>query len=294
MHSVKLINKVAPYCPQIATFRSIFLSLRVFDQHGQIKMLNGQHCGTVAVGNRTLGLLSEFDKDLLGRYLQEIALPAGSVLCERGGKEEYVYFPHRGAVSMIAAMADGSAVEIAAIGRDGVVGSLSALGLPQAFAKTVVSVELGAVQIATRRLHEILPKTGTLGAALSADAGRLMFQAQQVSGCNALHPIEQRLARLLLRAADCLGGNRIPFTQELMSQMLGVQRTTVNLVIRMMATAGAVNNRRGWVEIVDRLRLEAKACECYACVRDQTKGTTLPFEHAWQSVAQGSVGEILF
>ena len=67
-------------------------------------MLNGQHCGTVAVGNKALGLLSEFDKNLLGPYLREIALPAGSVLCERGGKEEYIYLPHRGAVSMIAAI----------------------------------------------------------------------------------------------------------------------------------------------------------------------------------------------
>jgi len=259
-------------------------------------MLSGQGGGPAAYGNRILALFSESDIDLLSPHLQDVVLPEQSVLSERNDREEHVYFPYRGTASLLAPMADGTAVELAITGRDGVIGCLSALGLPQAFAKTVVNVEMGAHRIATRRLSEILPRAETLRMALSAEAGRLMFQVQQLSGCNALHPIEQRLARLLLHSADCLGDNNIPFTQELMSQMLGVQRTTINLVVRSMVTTGIVRSRRGRVEIIERRVLESKACECYASIRSQLGRATSPLGHAAQSAPQESdaVGGALF
>jgi CRP-like cAMP-binding protein len=217
--------------------------------------------------NWVLGSLPESDQNLMWPHLQDVVMAQETLLCARDGNEEQVYFPYRGSASLIVQTANGSAIEIAAIGRDGVIGCLTALGMQRAFAMAVVNIELGAFRIATARLLELLPKTETLRAALVADAERLMFQVLQLSGCNALHPIEERVARLLLRAADCLGSGVIPLTQEVMSQMLGVQRTTVNLVIRMMANAGAVRSRRGHVEIIDRSILEGRTCECYASVR---------------------------
>lgn len=219
--------------------------------------------------NRVLATISESDRELLRPHLQDVVLPEQSIVCERDRKEEQVYFPCRGTASLIAQLADGSTIELATIGRDGTIGGLGVLGLQRAFATAVVNVELYALRIATGRLLELLPRTETLRWALVADAEKLLFQVQQLGGCNALHPIEKRLARLLLRSADCLGGNSIPLTQELMSQLLGVQRTTVNLVIRMMANAGAVRSRRGHVEIVDRSALESRSCECYRSVRNR-------------------------
>jgi CRP-like cAMP-binding protein len=236
------------------------------------------HIGGFAVvsGNWVLGGLSEFDKNLLRPHLQDVVLPPESLLCARDRKEEQLYFPYRGTASLIAQTANGGTIEMATVGRDGVVGCLTALGMQRGFATAVANVELGAFRIATTRLLELLPNAETLRAALVADAERLLFQIQQLSGCNALHPIEERVARLLLRAADCLGSSVIPLTQELMSQMLGVQRTTVNLVIRMMANAGAVRSRRGHVEIIDRSILESRTCECYASVRRCLESSVAP------------------
>jgi CRP-like cAMP-binding protein len=219
-------------------------------------------------GNVVLAKLSDVDKNLLKPHLQEIVLPAETVLCERSGKEEQVYFPFRGTVSLVAQSANGNTIDLAMVGRDGVIGCLAAVGLPHAFVRTVVNAELGALRIATTRVLEILPKSETLRCALVADAARLMFQVHQLGGCNAFHPIRARLARLLLRASDCLDADEIPFTQESMSRMLGVQRTTVNLILRIMADGGAVRSRRGHIEIINRSVLESVACECYESIRN--------------------------
>ena len=207
--------------------------------------LIGQFGRTAASGNGVLGEISELDRDLLRPHLQDIVFPEGAVLNDRDQRVEHVYFPYRGMASLMAQLATGSTIELAAIGREGVIGGLAALGFQRAFATSVVHVELGAFRIATSRLVECLPRAESLKIALAAHVERMMFQVQQLSGCNALHPIEARLARLLLRTADCLGSNSVPLTQELIAQLLGVQRTTANLVIRLLATAGAVRSRRG-------------------------------------------------
>jgi len=88
-----------------------------------------------------------------------------------------------------------------------------------------------------------------------------------VAACNALHPVEARMARWLLHIHDRIDGNFIPLTQEALSQLLGVRRTTVTLVVPKLRASGAVRSaRRGLVEI-DRPRLEEAACECYEVMR---------------------------
>jgi CRP-like cAMP-binding protein len=253
-------------------------------------MLNNQsNWFSAGSGNHVFGEISDSDRELLKPHLQEIVLPAESVLCERDRTAEHLYFPRCGTASLVVQLSDGSTVELATIGRDGVLGSLAALGVQHALATAVVGIELRALRIATNRLLDILPRTETLRRVLVADAGRLMFQVQQLCGCNALHPIEKRLARLLLRVADCLDSNIIPLTQEMMSQSLGVQRTTVNLVIRMMANIGAVRCRRGHVEIIDRLALQTRSCECYASVRDRLGGARAT---ARDRLAHGQVADV--
>jgi CRP-like cAMP-binding protein len=166
------------------------------------------------------------------------------------------------------------------IGPDGAVGSLAVLGIGRAHAGAVIRVDTRAFRIAVSRLMDILPDAKFLAASLVADAEALIGRIHQMSACNAVHAVEARLARWLLRAADCLDSDSIPLTQELMSQILGVQRTTVNLMVRTMAQAGVLRNRRGRVEIIDRVGLESIACECYAhlhaCVRPAEVPMRLP------------------
>jgi CRP-like cAMP-binding protein len=94
----------------------------------------------------------------------------------------------------------------------------------------------------------------------------MLANLQQSAACNALHDLEFRLARWLLHAHDRCENDSLPLTQEFLSQMLGVRRTTVTLAAKTLQNAGLVNYRRGKIEIVDRAGLEAISCKCYGVI----------------------------
>jgi CRP-like cAMP-binding protein len=98
----------------------------------------------------------------------------------------------------------------------------------------------------------------------------LLAQVQQTAACNALHPLEARLARWLLQTLDRADDPKLPLTQDFMAQMLAVRRTTVTLVASQLQEAGLIRYRRGLVVVLDRARLEEAACECYRTIRRRT------------------------
>ena len=94
-----------------------------------------------------------------------------------------------------------------------------------------------------------------------------MIQFQLGLACNALHPVEARMARWLLQLRDRVDHDALPLTQHALSQMLGVRRTTVTLVMRNLRARGAIrSDRRGLIEI-NRVRLASVACECHSAMR---------------------------
>src|SRR5262252_4183017 len=119
-------------------------------------------------------------------------------------------------------------------------------------------------------------------------AGLTLVQVQQTAACNALHPVEARLSRWLLRARDRLESNSIKLTHEFLSQMLGVRRTTVTVVANMLQQAGLIRYHRGHIEIVDRRGLEARACECYEAIRRHVEEVT-PAEERQMAAAAAEV-----
>ena len=91
----------------------------------------------------------------------------------------------------------------------------------------------------------------------------LFAQAQQSTACMAHHDVDARLCRWLPRARDLSGSDKLPFTQEFLAEMLGVQRTSVTAVARTLQEAGMVSYTRGKIEILDIEGLREGACECY-------------------------------
>jgi Mn-dependent DtxR family transcriptional regulator len=83
------------------------------------------------------------------------------------------------------------------------------------------------------------------------------------------HEVDARLCRWLLRARDLSGSDKLPFTQEFLAEMLGVQRTSVTTVARTLQEAGMVKYSRGKIEIIDVEGLREGACECYETVKEQ-------------------------
>ncbi|NJO34045.1 MAG: winged helix-turn-helix domain-containing protein [Rhodospirillales bacterium] len=102
---------------------------------------------------------------------------------------------------------------------------------------------------------------------LAAHADAFTAQLMQSAACSARHDAEQRLARWLLTVSDRSGLSTLPFTQNVIAEMLGVQRPTVTIAARMMQSAGLVDIRRGSFTVLDRSGLMDVACECYEIIR---------------------------
>jgi CRP-like cAMP-binding protein len=219
------------------------------------------------VGNRLLAALPAADFDLLAPHLRKVSLERDAVLVRSGDCVEQIFFPLSGTIAFIMDMPNGQTVATAVIGNDGAVGILSALGSSRSPMTAVVRVAGTSLEISPRRFQAALSRSGAIRHAVQIYTRTLLAQFQHVAACNALHSVEARLARWLLHIHDRVDGDFLPLTQEALSELLGVRRTTVTQVVRKLRTSRAIrSNRRGLVEI-DRPRLEAAACECYEVMR---------------------------
>ncbi len=242
--------------------------------------------------NRLLAALPPEDYSRISPLLTLEVLKARQVLQKRDEALRQIYFPSRSLCSLILTTADGVSAEIAVVGSEGLIGVEAALGLTGAMCDATVQVtgEAVAHSMTVDAFHAELELRGALHDLVRKYAQAFVgFIAQSVA-CNALHAVEARCCRWLLHADDRLGGGAFPLTHELLSNMLGVRRPTVTLVMTTLAHLGIVSTSRGMVQIVNREALEVHACGCYGTVkslfderipRDNSKHRS-EYSDAWQ------------
>lgn len=222
---------------------------------------------SIRSGNRLLAALPLADFHLLAPHLRKVALEPDAALVRSGDPIEHIYFPLSGMVAVIMEMPNGQTVATAIVGSDGAAGMIAALGASSSPTTAVVRVPGTALQIAPARFQAALNRSGALRYAVQIFTHALLAQLQHVAACNALHSVEARTARWLLQIHDRSEGDSLPLTQEALSELLGVRRTTVTHIVQRLRSSGAIrSNRRGLIE-VDRPRLETSACECYKALR---------------------------
>jgi len=223
------------------------------------------------MGNRLLAALPASDLDLLGPELEMIVLEQDAVLSRPGDDIEYVIFPHKGAITLMIDMANGETVATAVIGREGAVGLLSVLGPSPSVITAVVRAAGPAARIPASRFHTAFSRSPAIRHAVQNHVKSLLIQFQLGAACNALHPVEARMARWLLQLRDRVDDDLLPLTQHALAQILGVRRTTVTLLMRNLRARGAIrSDRRGLIEI-DPARLAAAACECHSFMRSEVE-----------------------
>ena len=86
-----------------------------------------------------------------------------------------------------------------------------------------------------------------------------------------LRPEEAADRLFVLRCRDLQGSDDLVLTQEFISEMLGVRRTSVSVVANTLQQAGFVRYRRGHIRILDLEGLQNTACECYQTVKSQAE-----------------------
>src|ERR1043166_870620 len=221
--------------------------------------------------NLFLAALPEADFAALRPHLRTVELPQGAVLYEIGASIHQVYFPHSGIVSLVVDLASGDIIESAMIGRESIVGASAGLNGQVSVCKAIVQIAGAATALDSHRLRHLADTSAACRTALFRHEQLVLVQAQQAAACNATHTIDARLARWLLRCRDLQGSDDLLLTQEFISEMLGVRRTSVSVVANTLQQAGLVRYRRGHIRILDLEGLQEAACECYQTVKSQAE-----------------------
>ena len=217
--------------------------------------------------NRLLAALPAAHYERLRAHLEPVPLALGDVLYEAGGKQEYVYFPTGSIVSLLYVMQDGSSAEIAAVGDEGVIGLALYMGGESTPSRAIVQSAGYAYRLQGNVLMEEFERGEALQILLLRYTQALITQMAQTAVCNRHHAVEQQLCRWLLLCLDRLPGDKLTMTQELIANMLGVRREGVTEAAGKLQAAGVIEYSRGRITVLDRAKLEARVCECYAVVK---------------------------
>lgn len=219
-------------------------------------------------GNNLLGAVRPADFALLKGHLKRIDRAAGTVLYEPGDDVRYVYFPcAQTLVSFMVMLDDGRMVEIGLVGREGAVGGIVSQGRLPAYARAVVQLSGPILRLESAELERAKLESVTLRHLFARYSDCLLAQIFQSVACNAAHTIEQRTAKWLLGALDRTGDPDVVLTQEQLATMLAVGRSYISRVIHSLRESGAIDTKRGRLQIKDADKLQHMSCSCNDSVR---------------------------
>jgi CRP-like cAMP-binding protein len=216
-----------------------------------------------AIANRLLAALSPEEYRRLTEGSERIRLPKGRILIEAGSKVQHAFFPLSGTASLLSMTESGKVVEVAAVGSEGMIGLPAVLGEGISPYQVAVQLHCEAVKVRAGRLRAEFDGGGRLHELLLRHALGLLTQVTQAAACHRFHTVGQRLAHWLLSTRDRADSDTFQLTQEYLSHMLGVPRTSVTALAVAMRNAGLIHYGRGKITVIDGLKLEASSCECY-------------------------------
>jgi CRP-like cAMP-binding protein len=224
---------------------------------------------SLLTGNRLLSALSVEDLAFLRPRLEHATYSFGTILAEPGDRLKKCFFPLKGMISLLSVTEQGNAVEIAYTGREGMVGVPVLLGKQEMPYQAVVQAPTQCLVADVSAVVELFGRGGQFHDLLMRYIYAVIRQISQTCVCNHYHTIEARLCRWLTVMAERSEGHRLQLTQEFLSHMLGVQRTSIGLIAHSIQQDGIIRYSRGNIEIIDLERLRASACECYLIVEKE-------------------------
>ena len=231
--------------------------------------------------NRVLWALSDETRRRLQAHLERVRLPAGKILYEPGETMRHAWFPEHGVLSLLALTSDGAATEVAIVGDEGVIGLPIVLPINTAPYQVLVQLAGEAHRVRADVFRAEFRRDPTMQEAVMEHLHGLIEQMAQSNVCNRYHSVEQRLSRWLLMTHDRTRTDIIPLTQEFLAHMLGANRKRVSHAAAHLQDASCIRQRHGQIRILDRRRLQQRACECYALLREHElsaspSGTRVP------------------
>ena len=218
--------------------------------------------------NQLLASLPAEDYQRVSSELTWRPLKVRQVLHKHGEPVSEIYFPGRSVCSITNVMEDGAVVEVATVGREGLIGIAAVFGAPVSSGEAFVQIAAEpAAVMGIEAFRREMERRGAFFDRVTRYSQTFVNMLMQSVACNGLHSAEQRCCRWLLMTHDRIAQVEFPLTHEFLAIMLGVRRPTVTLVMAELTRAGIISHVRGHIRIVDRRALEDAACECYRNIR---------------------------
>lgn len=219
--------------------------------------------------NRLLLALPSRNLKRLVPELEHIRCGREQVLVDADSSLDRVFFPDSGVVSVVAVYADGSIIEMATIGREGCTAVQAVFGAKKSSVRLFVQIPGSAAVMSRASFNRAMRSMPVFRSLMYAYVQAFLEQVMVSVACNGAHSLKERLARWLLMMRDRNDDDALPITQDLLAEMLGVQRPTITNAARELERAGLIERGRRQVTILDRQGLIRESCECYQLVRER-------------------------
>jgi CRP-like cAMP-binding protein len=221
--------------------------------------------------NKLLACLPDVDFQRLRSQFRTVLLEHKQVLHPRNEPVEEVFFLNGGVASVTTVMQDGSMLEVATVGHEGLVGINAFLGGEMVGTETMLQVpdvpDTSAEVMSIKAFRRELERRGPFFECAQRYSQGLLTLMMHSTGCVAFHPVLERCSRWLLMTHDRVGRDEFPLSHEFLASMLGSTRPTVTIVAGTLQKAGLIHYKHGHMTILDRKSLEAASCECYGTVK---------------------------
>jgi len=219
--------------------------------------------------------------------LSLVPLRTGCTIYAGDAREAFLYFVTDGIVSHVYETQEGESMEVAVTGSEGVVGIAPLLGGESMTSTSIVTLPGHAYRMDASILDAKFGQVGALRQVLLKYMQALITHVGQVAACSRHHCLEQRLCFWILTRLDRMSSLDLPVTHEQIAYLMGVRREGITELAGKMQKAGLIQNKRGHVVAIDRRRLEAWSCECYAVVAHEYERLLPPCPH--DRTASGNV-----
>ncbi len=213
--------------------------------------------------NRLLAHLPTQEMATLLPHLEEIDLPLNFLIVAAGQKIDYMYFLEGGLGSIVAVSPEGAKAEAGMFGYEGFAPTAPAVGFDLSLFEVVVQSPGAAHRIAVPALRELLTVCPELSSRLHRASHNLASQVAYTALSNAVHHVDERLARWLLMCHDRVAGGEIAITHDYISLMLAVRRPSVTTALHVLEGNGFIKSMRKLITVKNRKAMEAFAHDAY-------------------------------
>jgi len=217
--------------------------------------------------NRLLLALPSRNLKQLMPQLEQIRCQRGQVLIQADRSLDDVFFPDSGVISAVAVYSDGSVIEMATIGREGCTGVQAIFGAKSSSVQLLVQIPGSAAKMSRAAFTRAMRSMPSFRSLMYAYIHAFLEQVMVSVACNGAHSLKERLARWLLMMRDRSDDDALSITQDMLAEMLGVQRPSITHAARELEHAGLIERGRRQVTILNRRDLKRASCECYSLVR---------------------------